>query len=108
MDIEEVKINGFMKKMEKRSIMTSVRISTDFFFLCKEHKIQFSEAIRVGIAILLAEKGVKEYDNHLNLYRKMRQFQKIAEESTSKALELERKIQEIERIKPKDEKKINT
>lgn len=72
------------------SIMTSVRLSPEFYDLVKEHKIMISEALRVGIAILLAENGVMEYDNRLNVYRKMLYFQKLAEESSAKAFELEK------------------
>jgi hypothetical protein len=53
---------------------TSILISEEFYSLCKQYNIKFSEALRVGISIILAEKGVKQYDNKLNLYRKMNYF----------------------------------
>lgn len=52
-------------------IQTSVLVSEEFFKLCKFNHIKFSEAIRVGISILLAERGLREYDNNLNLVRKL-------------------------------------
>jgi len=55
--------------------MVTAKISTttsvEFYQLAKEHRIKFSEALRVGISLILAEKGVKEYDNNLNLVRKL-------------------------------------
>lgn len=75
-------------------IQTSVLISPTFFQLCKEHNIKFSEAIRIGISIALAEKGVSEYDNTLNLYRKMLLFQKKAEEALAKLAELQMKYEQ--------------
>ena len=50
---------------------TSVQISPEFFKLCKENSIKFVEAMRTGISVLLAEKGIREYDNHLTIYRRL-------------------------------------
>jgi len=69
-------------------IRTSVNITPEFYELCKNNRIKFSEAMRIGISIMLAEKGISEYDNNLNIVRKMYMFQKIAEEASSKAEEL--------------------
>ena len=68
---------------------TSVLVSPKFYKLCKEHGIQFSEALRVGISILLAEKGITEYDNKLNLVRMFTEMQKKAGEYAQKAANLE-------------------
>ena len=60
-------------------ITTSVRISPEFHSLCIEHSISFSEALRTGISLILAEKGVREYDNNLNVFRKMTLFREELE-----------------------------
>ena len=63
-------------------ITTSVTVSPDFFMLAKQHHLSFTEAIRIGLALMFAERGVKDYDNKLNLYRKMQVFQQKTEELT--------------------------
>lgn len=75
-------------------ILTSVTISREFFDLAKEHNIGFTESLRIGIAMALAEKGVTEYDNKLNLHRKMISFRE----------KLELSMKEIEELKAKLEK----
>ena len=67
-------------------ITTSITISPEFFALCREHNISFTEAARVGISLMLAERGVKDYDNSLNLTRKVNV---IREELEKKSAELE-------------------
>lgn len=56
---------------EYGQVQTSVLVSQEFYKLCKEHNIKFSEALRVGIGILLAERGLREYDSNLNITRKI-------------------------------------
>lgn len=91
MEIEMVKFDA--KGEKKSSILTSVRVSSDLFSLAKENNISFSEAMRSGIAILLADKGVEQYDNDLNLYKKMLYFKQMAEESLQKMHELTEKME---------------
>lgn len=67
-------------------IQTSVLISREFYDLCKEYNIRFSEAMRVGISLLLAEKDLRPYDNRLNLFRKL-QLVRAKLEETSQELE---------------------
>lgn len=66
------------------SVKISTTISEEFRDFAKRYHIKYSEAIRVGMAILLAEKGVVEYDNTLILHRKMRAYQTKAEECMRK------------------------
>jgi len=47
--------------------------------------------MRVGISLLLAEKGIVEYDNKLNLHRKMTVFRQELEKATQKIDQLENK-----------------
>ena len=49
----------------------SISVSREFVDLALEHRISWTEAARVGLSILLAEKGVKPYDNNLNIKRKL-------------------------------------
>ena len=61
-------------------ITTSITVSPEFFNLAKKYHLSFTEATRIGLSILFAERGIKEYDNKLNLFRKMQQYQKRCEE----------------------------
>ena len=65
-------------------ITTSVRISPEFHKLCVDLHISFSEAIRKGIALELAERGQCGYDNDLNIVRRletaMAKIQELCEE----------------------------
>lgn len=73
------------------SIQTSVRVSPEFHQLCYEHHIRFSEALKVGISILLAEKGIIEYDNKLNITRRCQELKAKAAMYAQKAADLENK-----------------
>jgi hypothetical protein len=70
-------------------IQTSVIVSCDFYELCKQHHIKFAEALRVGISIILAERGIKEYDNNLNIVRLAQSYKLKAAEYAQKAADLE-------------------
>ena len=71
------------------AIIQSISVSPEMDKLQKEHKISKSEAYRVGLAILLAEAGVKEYDNRLNIVRRMHFFRQRAEDLTKKYVDQE-------------------
>jgi|TARA_R100000501_G_C2630136_1_gene125244 hypothetical protein len=73
--------------MVKLTISTT--ISQEFFLLCKKYHISRAEALRQGVALILAEKGVKEYCNDLNITRQRNKL-------TDKISEL---AQEINRLK---------
>jgi hypothetical protein len=70
-------------------IVTTVTVTPVFFELAKQNNISFTEAVRVGISIMLAEKGVSEYDNNLNITR-------LLTETKLKAAEYARKVSELE------------
>jgi len=55
-------------------IKTSVNISPELYELCRRHRIKFSEALRRGISLMLAEMGVSEYDTNLNLVRRYKEL----------------------------------
>ena len=78
-------------KMTRSSgmIQTSVLISPEFNNLRKKHEITLSEAVRVGISVILAEKGVREYDNQLNIVRLCTELKLKAASYAKKAADLE-------------------
>jgi hypothetical protein len=71
--------------------VTSISVGMVMAQLAKEHRLSWSEAARRGMALMLADMGVQDYDNDLNIYRKMKQFQKLAEEANQKLSELQEK-----------------
>lgn len=73
-----------MKVLGPPRVIRSVSLSSEFDSLCREHHISPSEAIRVGISIILAERGIKDYDNNLNLFRRMQFFKNLAKEANQK------------------------
>ena len=72
------------------TIQQCISISQEFKDLAQEHHISWSEAARIGMSILLADRGVKDYDNNLNLYRKMTQFRLMAENLGQRLDEMEK------------------
>ena len=76
-------------EVAKPRIRTSVDIAPKLYELLKKHHIKISEAIRVGISILLAEKGVQDYDNKLTISRKLVKMSQLLDE----------KCEEIENLK---------
>jgi hypothetical protein len=56
------------------TVIKSISVSLEFNDLAEAHEISWSEAARIGMSLLLAEKGERDYDNNLNLYRKMQFF----------------------------------
>jgi len=70
-------------------IKTTVNVSPEHHKLCKDHRIRFSDAMRAGIGILLAERGVQEYNSNLNIVRKVRELKLKAAEYATKAARLE-------------------
>ena len=73
-------------------IQTSVVVSGHFYELCKRYHIKFSEALREGISLMLAERGEGEYNNNLNLFRRMRKIQLLLEEKSNELEEIKEKV----------------
>lgn len=78
------------QRFAKPTIKTSVNVSPEFYKLCEIHHIKFSEALKTGISILLAEKGIIEYDNNLNIIRRVAELKIKAAEYAQKAADLEK------------------
>ena len=70
-------------------IRTSVNVSPELHELCRKHRIKFSDAMRTGISILLAEGGVREYDNKLNVVRRCNELKIKVAESLQKIADIE-------------------
>jgi hypothetical protein len=68
----------------------SISVSKEFADLAREFKLSWSEAARIGISIMLGDLGVSNYDNNINLFRKMRHFQRIAEEASQRLADLDK------------------
>ena len=79
------------RRIGKARCTTSVTISPEFHELCRIHGIEFSEATRVGIALLLAEKGIKDYDNRLNITRRLSLLSKKLEDTSQELWDLKEK-----------------
>lgn len=54
--------------------ITTVEIDIDLAQKARAHGIKWASAMRAGIAILLAEKGLEEYNNNLNIVRQKRRL----------------------------------
>ena len=72
-------------------IVTSVTISPEFFQIAKELNITFTEAIRVGLSLMFAERGIKEYDNDLNICRRAEMIRLKLEETSQELNDLKEK-----------------
>jgi len=89
---------------QKPLIMTSVKVSYEFYNQCKKYRIKFSDALKVGISILLAERGVIEYDNKLNIIRIYKEIKLKAQDYAIKLAELEEKYEKMYGKSIKNEK----
>jgi hypothetical protein len=67
----------------------TISVSLEFDKLARDNGVSWSEAARVGISVILGERGIQPYDNKLNLYRKMIRFKTMAEETLNRLSELE-------------------
>lgn len=70
-------------------IKTSINISPEMYELCRKHRIKFSEAMKRGISLMLAEIGVKEYDNNLNVVKRCNELKFKAADALQKLADLE-------------------
>ena len=61
-------------------------ITTDLMQKAADNHIKMSEALRVGVGVLLAEKGDDSYTGALNIYRKLNKYRELLEH-TSQELE---------------------
>jgi post-segregation antitoxin (ccd killing protein) len=57
----------------------SVSVSLEMCELAQKYNISLTEAVRVGISMMLAEAGETKYINKLNVYRKIQQLSGVIE-----------------------------
>lgn len=86
-------IKDKQKQEMEMQYKTTVSVSEDFYKKAKIHNIKFSEALRIGISIMLAEMGEIEYDNNLNFMRRINMLRQ----------QLEKTSQELEALKSKQD-----
>jgi hypothetical protein len=84
--------------MRNFSIAISTTISKELYEKAKQNNISWAEALRTGMSMLLADLGEGEYDNNLNLFRKMRKFQTEAQEALQKLTEIKDRIEKEKNI----------
>jgi hypothetical protein len=81
------------RRLAQPMVTTSVKISPEFHRLCYQHNLSFSEAMKIGISLMLAEREVIPYDNNLNLMRRMILVQKKLEETSQELFDLKKKYE---------------
>jgi len=91
--MEKEELNFKVEYYKAPAVTISTTISPDFHRRAKEHGISWAEAMRVGLSIMFAELGEIEYDNRLNLYKKMKLYQQQAEENSKKYFDLKEELE---------------
>jgi hypothetical protein len=94
-------LNPFIQH-QMATVIKSISVSLEFNKLAEDNKISFSEAARIGMSLMLAERGIKEYDNNFNLIRRMNFFRQQAEEALQKVADLQNKYETKSSIEIKD------
>ena len=64
----------------------SISLSLGFCALQEKYKISLSEAVRVGLSVMLAEMGEPQFLNRINLGRKVQRMAQVIDD-LSKQLE---------------------
>jgi len=71
--------------------ITTISITPEQKNLATEYHISWTEAARVGMGVLLAERGLQDYDGNLNQSRKIVLLNKKLEETSQELAELKEK-----------------
>jgi hypothetical protein len=66
----------------------SISVSRELSKLAEDNKISWSEAARVGMSLILSEKGIDGYDNQLNIFRKLNILREQLEKTSQELFEL--------------------
>ena len=69
-------------------IRTTVEIEVDMYRKLKQNDIKIIDALRAGMSLMLAEKGLSEYNNSLNIVRRCRSLAEKLDETTKRLNEL--------------------
>lgn len=62
----------------------SVSVSLDFISLAEKYNISLSEAVRVGLSVILADLGETQFLNRVNLGRKVQALAQLVKEQQEK------------------------
>lgn len=73
------------------NVTVTTTMSYEFHELAKRHNIKISEALRQGVSLMLAEIGEGDYDNRLNIMRRMEKMANLLQVSIAEAEELKAK-----------------
>ena len=71
------------------SVIKSVSVSFEMEKLIKEYGISPSEAMRVGLSVILSDLGEPQFLNKLNIGRKLMAAQQLLQEQAQKIEKLE-------------------
>jgi hypothetical protein len=74
------------------TIVKSISLSLEFHELASKYHISLSEAVRIGLSIMLSELGEPQFLNKLNLGRKISHMASIIDEQQKKIEEFEHAI----------------
>ena len=96
---EYIGVKGARGDKGEGSIMVSSSVSPHLYELHKKYNIKWSEVLRVGMAVILAERGLAQYDNNLNLFRRMQVLRKELEETSQKYVMLQEEIRAKDLLK---------
>jgi hypothetical protein len=72
----------------------STTVSDEFWQMAKDNKIAWNEALAIGLSIKFGDLGLLDYDNALNIKRKMDKFRLEAENALQQLAELEEKCKQ--------------
>ncbi len=74
------------------TVIKSVSIGVEMWQLAEKHHISASEAIKVGISTMLAEKGEDRFQNNLNYQRKIEKMSSVIAEMAKKLEGFEKNV----------------
>lgn len=71
----------------------SVSVGLELLSWVEKYKISLSEAVRVGVSVILAEMGETEFLNRVNLGRKVQKMAAVIEDLNQKLEKFENVVQ---------------
>jgi len=83
-------------------IIITTTISPEFHKLAKEHGIKWAEAMRQGMAAILAEKGEIQFVNEVTIMKRMNVMRSQLEETSKKYYDLQEQHNKLIETKLKE------
>lgn len=81
-----------IEPIKSGTITTTVRLEVDFYNKLRLNGIKLIEAVRVGAGVLLAERGIEDYNSKLNIVRRLKlatdKLDKILRKAEEKGINL--------------------